>query len=58
MHCVHIIKSEKTGSHYYGHSKDLNMRLEAHNNGKVRSTKANCPWKIHYLEEVHFPKLW
>ena len=52
MYYVYILKSNKTGKHYYGHSKDVHQRLKAHNSGKVRSTKAFRPWRIHYFEEL------
>jgi putative endonuclease len=41
----------KDGSYYYGHSKDLEVRLKRHNAGGVRSTKARRPWKVYYFEE-------
>jgi len=50
MFFTYILKSLKDGSHYYGHSKDVEVRLKNHNNGKVRSTKGKRPWKIHYVE--------
>jgi putative endonuclease len=51
MFFAYILKSEKTGSHYYGHCEDLEERLKNHNAGKVRSTKSKRPLKIHYYEE-------
>ena len=51
MFFTYILKSEKCGSHYYGHCKDLAGRLKNHNTGKVRSTKSKRPWKILYYEE-------
>ena len=51
MFFAYILKSEVDGSHYYGHSKDLNSRLKRHNRGAIRSTKAKRPWNIHYFEE-------
>jgi putative endonuclease len=48
---TYILKSEKNGTHYYGHSQNLEKRLNDHNNGRVRSTKAHRPWKIIYVEE-------
>ncbi|WP_234573052.1 GIY-YIG nuclease family protein [Rhodohalobacter sp. 614A] len=48
---VYILRSTKTGNHYYGHTKNLEKRLKAHNDGKVRSTKAYRPWKIIYTEK-------
>lgn len=50
MFIVYILKSETTNKHYYGHTKDLDQRLKAHNNGRVRSTKSGRPWKVIYCE--------
>ncbi|WP_310991715.1 GIY-YIG nuclease family protein [Aequorivita marina] len=51
MYTTYILKSEKTGSYYYGHSADIHNRLKRHNGGYVRSTKNKRPWGIHYMEE-------
>jgi putative endonuclease len=51
MFFTYIIQSEKTGSYYYGHCRDLQARLDKHNEGKVRSTKSKRPWKLFYYEE-------
>lgn len=51
MYVAYVLKSLKTGRHYYGHSADLTERLKAHNNGKVRSTKGYRPWEIIHYEE-------
>lgn len=48
---VYILKSKKDGSFYVGMTSDLNKRLEYHNAGKVKSTKARAPWKIIHVEE-------
>ena len=51
MFFAYILKSDQTGSNYYGHCEDLEARLKSHNAGRVRSTKSKRPWKIHYYEE-------
>ncbi len=51
MFKAYILQSTKDGSYYYGHSKDLDIRLKAHNRGKVRYTKAKRPWIVFYFEE-------
>ena len=51
MYKTYILQSLTDGSFYYGHSKNLDQRLKAHNGGKVRSTKARRPWKVYYFEE-------
>lgn len=47
---AYILKSLKDGKYYYGHTADLNFRLDAHNKGKVRSTKGRKPFVLHYYE--------
>jgi putative endonuclease len=51
MFYAYVLKSQIKNRHYYGHSKNLKVRLESHNNGKVRSTKAHRPWVVIYFEE-------
>ena len=51
LYFTYILKSEKTGNHYYGHSSNLEKRLKDHNDGKVRSTKAHRPWSVIYYEK-------
>ena len=50
MFSAYILRSEKAGSHYYGHSSDLKQRLERHNLGKVRYTKSKRPWILIHSE--------
>ena len=50
MFCSYILKSLKDGGYYYGHTKDLQLRLQKHNGGKVRSTKSRIPLIVHYFE--------
>ena len=50
MYYAYVLKSEAAGRHYYGHTAELEKRLKAHNQGKVRSTKAYRPWKLIYHE--------
>ena len=47
---TYILKSLKDGGYYYGHTKDLDNRLQKHNTGKVRSTKSRRPFLLHYHE--------
>ncbi len=51
MFFTYILKTEVDQTHYYDHTKDLNKRLRAHNQGKVRSTKSKRPWMVLYFEE-------
>ncbi len=50
MYFVYIIKSEKTGRRYIGSTRDVINRLEEHNSGKTRSTRAGRPWLLIYKE--------
>ena len=50
---VYLIYSEKHDRFYVGHTSNLNNRLELHNKGSVKSTKAFIPWKIVYTEEFN-----
>lgn len=46
---VYILISEKDQSFYIGQTQNLLKRLENHNKGYNKSTKAKLPWKIlHY----------
>ena len=47
---VYILRSVAHNRHYYGHAERTDLRLAAHNAGKVRSTKAYRPWIIIYEE--------
>ncbi|MDD5040779.1 MAG: GIY-YIG nuclease family protein [Patescibacteria group bacterium] len=50
MHTVYIIKSEKTGKHYIGHTRTLSTRLMQHNRGRVHSTRNGRPWTLIHTE--------
>ena len=43
---VYIIHSESTDSYYRGQTKDLDERLNRHNNGWEKSTHHGVPWKL------------
>lgn len=46
MYYVYILQSSKSGILYYGYTKDLKRRVQAHNSGKTQSTKGHMPWEI------------
>ncbi len=50
---TYILKSEKDLGYYYGYASDLDVRLEKHNSGMVKSTKARRPFVVHYFEEFN-----
>jgi len=47
---VYVLRSEKDGSFYIGHTADLEERIKRHNDGKSSYTKAKAPWKLIYQE--------
>jgi len=50
MYCVYIIYSVDFKRYYVGLSSNVSQRLETHNLGVVKSTKAFCPWKVIHTE--------
>jgi len=47
---VYILKSEMKEITYVGITNDIERRLNEHNSGKSKFTKAFIPWKIIYHE--------
>lgn len=47
---TYVLKSLADGKMYTGYTKDLKLRLEQHNKGKVYSTKNRRPLKMIYFE--------
>ena len=47
---VYVLLSEFDGQFYTGYTKDLNARLQKHNNGLVKSTTNRKPLKLIYWE--------
>jgi putative endonuclease len=50
MFFAYILRSEDDQGFYFGHCSNINKRLQMHNNGRVKSTKARIPFHVHYLE--------
>jgi len=50
MYYVYVIRSDKDGKLYIGHTNNLKRRLEEHNQGLVQSTKSRRPFKLLYYE--------
>jgi len=44
MYFVYIIKSLKDEGYYIGQTDNLNLRIEKHNKGQVRSTQNRIPF--------------
>ncbi len=47
---VYILEC-KNGSYYIGSTKNLQNRLKAHENGKVKSTKNILPFSVKFVEK-------
>ena len=50
---TYIIYSEKIDRYYVGSCEDIVVRLQRHNQGRNRSTKAGVPWKLKYTEKYN-----
>jgi len=50
MYYVYILQSNKDKKLYTGRTENLELRLEEHNLGKVKSTKNRRPLKLIYYE--------
>jgi putative endonuclease len=48
---VYVLRGEKDGSFYIGHTADLDERIQRHNRGRSSYTKTKLPWKLIYQEE-------
>ena len=51
MFFVYILQSISLNRFYVGHTASLEDRLNRHNNGRSKYTKAGIPWKLVYYEE-------
>jgi len=52
MHFVYGIKSGLNKRIYIGQTKNIEERIAAHNNGRVKSTKAHRPWHLIAIQNV------
>jgi putative endonuclease len=50
MHYVYVLRSGKDNKNYVGYTKDLKLRFEAHQKGRVPSTKERRPLELIYYE--------
>ncbi len=50
MFHVYILRSSKTLRYYTGYCEDLSNRLDEHNSGENKSTKAGIPWQLVHSE--------
>jgi putative endonuclease len=50
MYYVYVLKSLKDNNLYIGQTSDLEKRIDEHNSGICKSTKARIPFKIVHSE--------
>ena len=50
MYYAYILQSLKDKRFYHGMTKDLSQRVQEHNSGQVKSTKARTPFNLLYHE--------
>ena len=50
MFYTYVLRSEKDGKLYVGWTDNLVRRMEAHNRGKVNSTRLRTPFEVVYYE--------
>jgi len=48
---VYIIQSELDGTYYIGSTQGLDERIQRHNEGRSKYSRAKAPWKLVYYEE-------
>ena len=47
---MYILKSDIDGSFYTGQCQNIQERVQRHNQGYTKSTKARIPWQLVYYE--------
>ena len=52
MYYVYALQSVLKKRIYIGQTKDLNKRLQYHNNGAVKSTSKDKPWELIAFQKV------
>jgi putative endonuclease len=50
MYYTYVLQSKFDGQFYTGYTKDIKLRFDQHNKGKVESTKERLPLKLIYYE--------
>jgi putative endonuclease len=51
MYFVYILQSLNSNRYYIGHTNHIDRRIQEHNTGNTKSTKAFAPWKLVYTEK-------
>ncbi|MCQ3935612.1 MAG: GIY-YIG nuclease family protein [Chloroflexi bacterium] len=47
---VYILRSHRLQRYYAGSTEDVERRLQEHNAGKSKSTRAGAPWELIHVE--------
>jgi len=50
MFYVYVLQSHKDKKFYTGYTKNLKLRFDSHNKGKICSTRERLPFKLIYYE--------
>ena len=50
MYYTYVLQSDKDNKFYTGYTKNLKLRFDEHQKGKVESTKNRIPFKLVYYE--------
>jgi len=50
FHYVYVLLSKKDNKFYTGYTKNLKLRFDLHNKGKIESTKNRIPLRLIYFE--------
>ena len=53
LYYTYILRSKIKERYYIGHTSNIGKRLQCHNEGRNRSTKAYKPWELVYSEEYN-----
>jgi putative endonuclease len=48
---TYILRSQKSGRYYIGHTENLQKRLFEHNNDRTDAIKGRGPWGLVYSEQ-------
>ena len=51
VYFVYILQSLKDGSYYVGSTQNLDERINRHNGGRSKYTKAKKPWELVFREK-------
>jgi putative endonuclease len=53
MFYTYILRSKLNSSFYVGSCENIEVRLDQHNNGLVKSTKRYIPWELECFEKFN-----